>query len=148
MTRPLLRTASDSRFALRSHAAAAGLTRARRESKVKAFGGSDMMDVTRGLQGEVVIQIGGTFDAKAAARLSRWLLEVSPDDALVLDFTQVRTCEDFGLAAVADDLGARARLVVRGLTRHQERMLRYLGVQLQRSADDVAADGDAVDAVG
>ncbi len=106
-----------------------------------------MMDVMRGAQGEVVIRIGGTFDARAASRLAGWLVEVPRDDALVLDFTQVRACEDFGLASVAEDLHARGQLVVRGLTRHQERMLRYLGVPLDEKPAD--ADGDDVaDAIG
>ncbi len=110
-----------------------------------------MMDVMKGAHGEVVIRIDGTFDAKTASRLAGWLVEVPREDALVLDFTQVRACEDFGLASVAGDLGARGHLVVRGLTRHQERMLRYLGVDLDRAPDDdalVVGGEDAVDAIG
>jgi anti-anti-sigma regulatory factor len=90
-----------------------------------------MMDVTRGARGEVVIRIDGTFDAKAASRLSGWLTEIPSSGPLVLDFTAVRDCQDFGLAQVASGLAARPRLVVRGLTRHQERMLRYFGVDLR-----------------
>jgi hypothetical protein len=90
-----------------------------------------MMDVTKGENGEVVIRIDGTFDAKAASRLAGWLVEVPRDGSLVLDFTQVRACEDFELATLATDLASRDHLLVRGLTRHQERMLRYLGVQLR-----------------
>jgi anti-anti-sigma regulatory factor len=91
------------------------------------------MDVTKGENGEVVIRIDGTFDAKAASRLAGWLVEVPRDGSLVLDFTQVRICEDFGLASLAADLAARDhhQLHVRGLTRHQERMLRYFGVELR-----------------
>jgi anti-anti-sigma regulatory factor len=89
------------------------------------------MDVTKGDHGEVVIRIDGTFDAKAASRLAGWLVEVPSDDSLVLDFTQVRACEDFELASLANHLAARVHLLVRGLTRHQERMLRYLGVELK-----------------
>jgi anti-anti-sigma regulatory factor len=108
-----------------------------------------MMDVMRGAQGEVVIRIDGTFDAKAASRLAGWLVEVPREESLVLDFTQVRRCEDFGLASVADDLGARGHLVVRGLTRHQERMLRYLGVELDKVAEDELPPGeDVLDAIG
>jgi anti-anti-sigma regulatory factor len=89
------------------------------------------MDVTKGENGEVVIRIDGTFDAKAASRLAGWLVEVPRDGSLVLDFTQVRICEDFGLASLASDLASRGRrLHVRGLTRHQERMLQYFGVVL------------------
>ncbi len=96
------------------------------------------MDVTRGTRGEVVIRIDGTFDAKAASRLSGWLAEVPVAGRLVLDFTGVRECQDFGLAQVAGALAVRERLVVRGLTRHQERMLRYLGVDLREEPEAAA----------
>jgi hypothetical protein len=99
-----------------------------------------MMDVTRSAHGEVVIRIDGTFDAKAASRLAGWLVELSPEDPLVVDFSQVRACEDFGLAAVAPGLAGRDRLVVRGLSRHQERMLKYFGVELPRAGESFPAD--------
>ena len=102
-----------------------------------------MMDVTHGAHGEVVIHIDGNFDASAASRLSGWIVEVPSGQPLVLDFTQVKTCEPFGLAAVARDLAARNPVVVRGLTRHDERMLRYLGVKLGEPPLDAADDGDA-----
>ncbi len=98
------------------------------------------MDVTHGAHGEVVIRLDGNFDASAATRLSGWLVEVPSGEPLVLDFSQVRMCEAFGLAAVARDLAARDRLVVRGLTRHHERMLRYFGVKL-----DALPGGDGDD---
>jgi hypothetical protein len=98
------------------------------------------MDVTRGARGEVVVRVDGTFDAKAASRLSGWLAEIPVDAALVVDFAAVRECQDLGLAAVARDLAAREGLAVRGLTRHQERMLRYLGVDLARGEDLAAGD--------
>ncbi len=106
-----------------------------------------MMDVTHGAHGEVVVRLDGNFDASAAMRLSGWLVEVPSSDPLVLDFSQVRTCEDFPLATVARDLAARDRLVVRGLTRHHERMLRYFGVKLdrfvaERREDDRDASGE------
>jgi hypothetical protein len=104
-----------------------------------------MMDVTHGAHGEVVIRLDGNFDAGAATRLSGWLVEVPAGHPLVLDFTQVRACEDFGLAAVARDLAARDALVVRGLNRHHERMLRYFGVRLEVA--DVVPDDDR-DAIG
>jgi len=103
-----------------------------------------MMDVTRGVHGEVVIRIDGNFDATAATRLAGWLVEVPAGAPLVLDFSQVRVCEDFGLAAVADDLAARDRLVVRGLTRHHERMLKYFGVELEHLPDALRGERDAL----
>lgn len=103
-----------------------------------------MMDVLRGAHGEVLIRVDGRFDAKAASRLAGWLVEVPSGDPLVLDFTQVRECEDYGLATVAAELASRERLVVRGLTRHQERMLRYFGVDLDRLPLDLAGSEDAL----
>lgn len=94
------------------------------------------MDVTRGAQGELVIAIDGAFDAQAARRLTGWLHEVPLGAPLVLDFTRARDLQDFGLAAVARDLAQRGNeLVVRGLGRHQRRMLRYFGVNLELHAD-------------
>jgi anti-anti-sigma regulatory factor len=103
-----------------------------------------MMGVTHGVHGEVVIHIDGNFDASEARRLSGWLVEVPSGQPLVLDFTQVKECEDFGLAAVARDLAARDRLVVRGLTRHHERMLKYCGVKLESLPAEPGDDQDAV----
>lgn len=103
-----------------------------------------MMDVTRGAHGEVVIRIDGTFDAKAATRLAGWLVEVPAAAPLVLDFSQVRVCEDFGLAAVADDLAGRDQVVVHGLTRHHERMLKYFGVELDRLPLKLESESDAL----
>ena len=104
-----------------------------------------MMDLKRGERGELVIQIGGTFDGKAATRLAGWLCEVTASDELVLDFSRVRDCEDFSLAAVARNLASRgARLQVRGLTRHQERMLRYFGLELDRLPVELRGDEDAL----
>ncbi|HET8541045.1 MAG TPA: STAS domain-containing protein [Anaeromyxobacter sp.] len=102
-----------------------------------------MMDVTHGAHGELVIRLDGNFDAGAANRLCGWLVEVPSSRPLVLDFTHVTKCEDFGLAAVAQDLAARDGLVVRGLTRHHERMLRYLGVTLDGPPLERVEDRDA-----
>ncbi len=102
------------------------------------------MDVTRDAGGEVLIKVDGTFDAAAAARLLGWLVEVPAGSALVIDFTQVRVCEDFGLASVARDLAGRERLVLRGLTRHQERMLRYFGVDVDRLPVEFRGTEDAL----
>jgi len=101
-----------------------------------------MMNVVRGERGEIVVEVNGTFDGKAAARLSGWLGEVPASEPLVVDFTRARGCEDLVLAAVADRLAGRDRVVVRGLGRHQERLLRYFGVSLEDSP--AAESGDAV----
>jgi anti-anti-sigma regulatory factor len=102
-----------------------------------------MMDVRRGAHGETVIRVDGDFDATAASRLAGWLLEVPAGDPVVLDFTHVRVCEDLGLAAVASDLAAHEKVVVLGLTRHHERVLRYFGVALERPTSAVG-DRDTI----
>lgn len=90
-----------------------------------------MMDVKHGPRGEVVIHIDGIFDTDAARRLSAWMREVPPQAPVVVEF-HGRDCLDHGLAAVAGELAAREQLVVLGLSRHQERLLGYLGVDLRR----------------
>lgn len=101
------------------------------------------MDVTRGARGELVIKVDGTFDGRAANRLAGWLAEVPPEEPLVVDFTAVRECQDLGLAAIARGLSVHGgQLAVHGLTRHQERLLRYFGVNL-RSEGDAREDGRA-----
>jgi hypothetical protein len=96
-----------------------------------------MMDVTRGPRDEVVIRIDGTFDASAAGRLSAWLREVPAHEPVVVEFG--RDCLDLGLAAVAGDLAVREALVVRGLSHHQQKLLRYLGVKLDAGGGERAA---------
>lgn len=100
-----------------------------------------MMDVTRGAHGEVVIRIGGAFDRTTASRLAGWLGELPSKEPLVVDFSGVRDCEDFGLASVARGLASHDRLVLRGLTLHQRRMLRYFGVTFAPAERD--DDGEA-----
>ncbi len=103
-----------------------------------------MMDVTRGGKGELVIQIDGDFDRQAAARLSSWLGEVPQDAAVVLDFSRVRELQDLGLAALAGRLGERRDVQVVGLGRHQQRMLRYFGVDLETIGIPLRGDEEAL----
>lgn len=98
------------------------------------------MDVTRGPRGEVVIRIDGVFDTEAAQRLSAWIRELPAQEPLVVEFGG-RDCLDLGLAAVAGDLAARTQLEVHGLSRHQARLLGYLGVSLDREPPQARAAG-------
>lgn len=91
-----------------------------------------MMEVTRGPRGEVVIRIDEPFDRKAADRLAGWLREIPVGEPVDVEFSG-RDCLDLGLAAVAGELAAREQLVLRGLSRHQQRLLGYLGVELDRA---------------
>jgi hypothetical protein len=89
-----------------------------------------MIDVTRGTRGEIVIRIDGTFDPQAALRLSGRLDEVPVGSEVILDFSRARELQDLGLAAVAGPLAGHGPLHVFGLSHHQRRLLRYLGVDL------------------
>jgi len=78
----------------------------------------------------MVIFVEEVFDPVAARALHARLDEMSSVTRVVLDFSRAREVEDSGLALLAGGVAASARLAVRfrGLSRHQERMLRYLGV--------------------
>lgn len=102
------------------------------------------MDVTRGARGEFVIRVDGTFDRQAAARLSGWLGEVPASAPVVLDFSRVREFHDFGVATVAGQLTGRGAVEVRGLGRHQERLLRYFGVDLAPLGVAIRGDEEAL----
>lgn len=103
-----------------------------------------MMDLQRNARGEVVICIDGVFDRQAASRLVGWIGEVRSAERLVLDFSRVREFHDFGLAEVATALTRRESLQVVGLGRHQERLLRYFGVELGGLAGLAAGEDEAV----
>jgi hypothetical protein len=87
--------------------------------------------------GKLTIHFGPRFDAPDAARAADALSAFRPLSALTLDFTDVREFHDAALAPLAAALGAAggaggaggADVILRGLTRHQTRMLSYLGVR-------------------
>lgn len=103
-----------------------------------------MMDVTRGSHGELVIRIDGTFDRQAAIRLSGWLGEVPRNAPVVLDFSRVREFHDFGLAAMAGPLAGLGGVQVLGLGWHQQRLLRYFGVDLSKLSVPLRGDEEAL----
>jgi hypothetical protein len=97
-----------------------------------------MMDVTR-MRGEVTIRVEGEFDSSEACRLAGWLREVPQHEPLVLDFSGTRHCQDHGIATIARELSGRADVRVRGLSRHQEKLLGYFGIDLRAAAASPAA---------
>ncbi len=82
------------------------------------------------LRPDAVVAIEGTLNPAAAAELRNGLATVPADEHVILDFSHVRTVEDIALATLADGLVADHRVNVRfrGLSQHQERVLRYLGM--------------------
>lgn len=96
------------------------------------------MDVKRGEAGEVLIQVAGTFDRNAAARLSQWVSEMPRATPLVIDFSHVDDLQDVGVAAVAQELASHSGVALRGLGRHHLRLLRYCGLDLPIQRHDDA----------
>jgi anti-anti-sigma regulatory factor len=81
--------------------------------------------------GELVFEVQGVFDVPAAQRLASALAEVSAGEQVYIDLTKVREFHDYGVIVLAQALSAfGARIDVRGLDRHQRRLLRYLGIRL------------------
>ena len=89
-----------------------------------------MVAVVQGDAGELVIQIEGALDHGAAARIARCLCELPAAAPLVIDFSRVDDLPDVGVAEVARELVGHAGVAVRGLGRHQLRLLRYCGLNL------------------
>lgn len=102
-----------------------------------------MMDVTRGAGGEVVISVRGSFDRLAASQLATWVGDLPAAAPLVIDFSLVSELEDLSVAAVASELASHGAVHLRGLGRHQLRLLRYCGVDLGASA--ARDDDDALE---
>ncbi len=86
-------------------------------------------------QFDAIVSITDAFDPIAACSFRARLSRLPPDARVVLDLSHAWEVADLALAVLADALATppHPRVLVRGLTQHQERMLRYLGVE------DVAA---------
>ncbi len=103
-----------------------------------------MVAVVQDDTGEVVIQIEGTLDHLAAARIARCVGDLPPAAPLVLDFSRVDDLPDVGVAEVARELVGHSGVAVRGLGRHQLRLLRYCGLKLPPERHE-ALDEEALD---
>ncbi len=99
------------------------------------------MELLLGERGETVIRVQGVFDRQAASALARCLCEMPATAPLVIDFSQVKSFHDAGVATVARELTGHAGRAVRGLDRHHRRLLRYCGVELPGATS--APDGEA-----
>lgn len=79
---------------------------------------------------DAVFSITGAFDPIAASRFRDRLAELPPDACVLFDFSHAWEVADLALAVLATAVVRthHPRVLLRGLTQHQERMLRYLGV--------------------
>jgi hypothetical protein len=77
-------------------------------------------------------EIGPSFGPEDAARLHELIEHSAPGTRVEIDFHRVRDWHDSALALLAQDLAAgRARVALRGISRHQQRLLGYLGVSYE-----------------
>lgn len=91
-----------------------------------------MVDVTRA-SGVVWVRVDGPFDDVAAGSA----LHDASADRVVLDLAHADGLHDVDLAAVVRALTrTEAHVVVRGLGRHQLRVLRYLGVDAPEPTEE------------
>jgi anti-anti-sigma regulatory factor len=93
--------------------------------------------------GELVLRLEGGFEAPDAWKVHEALQSADRASPVVLDFTRVHRFEDFAISLVAPDLAATGglRIRVRGLGRHQRRILEYFGVK--GAVLDESTRGDA-----
>jgi anti-anti-sigma regulatory factor len=81
-------------------------------------------------RGATVFRMDGVFDVPAAQRLARALAQTDVDEHVRIDLTHVREFHDFGVTVLAQALASRGkRIVVRGLSQHHLRLLRYFGIE-------------------
>lgn len=79
--------------------------------------------------GALTLEIGRSFAPEDAVRIHELIEHAEPGTPVEIDFRQVRECPAFALALLAKDLvGGRARVALRGMSRHQQRLLGYFGV--------------------
>jgi hypothetical protein len=81
--------------------------------------------------GSLHLRFGRQFGVPEAQRLSETIRSFGPLTQLTLDFTDVRDFEDCACDLLAATLAANRSLkvVLRGLTLHQSRVLGYFGVR-------------------
>jgi hypothetical protein len=82
--------------------------------------------------GGVLIQLDGTFDLPAARDVGGRLAALPVGTSVVIDFSHVKQIMDLGVAALVSGLSARdgPHVAFRGLCRHQHRLFRYFGLDL------------------
>jgi hypothetical protein len=86
--------------------------------------------------GALQLRFHSRFTIPEAQHLRDAVLALGPIGRLTLDFTDVRELEDSAIPVLASTLNdlPRTRIVVRGLTMHQWRMLKYFGVEAPSAA--------------
>ena len=89
-----------------------------------------MVEVLRGNPHEVVIRVSGGFDESSGVQLARCIEGLPKAKRVVVDFSRLSSFHDVDVGAVAHGLAGLPDLSIRGLGRHQLRLLRYCGVRV------------------
>jgi len=78
-----------------------------------------------------VLRFDHDFDVRTARRIETILLAAASDASICLDLRGVRHVQDAAVGVVADALRQRRalRVEIRGLSQHQIRLLRYMGLE-------------------
>jgi ABC-type transporter Mla MlaB component len=77
----------------------------------------------------IQLSVAGPFDLPAAQRIARALADASQETLVHIDLTRVSHFDDSGVALLGRALACHRNAEVRGLRRHQVRLLRYLGLE-------------------
>ena len=85
----------------------------------------------------LVLRLEGTLDGRTAAAVSQALREL-PAIPLTVDFSRVRTFVDLSVDALTRALRDRP-VSLTGLGRHQARMFRYFGLQIEEQEQTAEA---------
>ena len=79
--------------------------------------------------GSLTLELGQSFAPEDAARIHELIEGAAPGTSVEIDFRRVRECQDHSLALLAKDLVASGdHVAVRGMSKHQQRLLGYFGV--------------------
>ena len=77
-----------------------------------------------------VIGVEGSFDVAEADELCSLISRLDVDGSVMLDFHRARTVSDVAIARLANGLlEIRRRIAMVGLSTHQHRLLRYMGLR-------------------
>jgi hypothetical protein len=80
--------------------------------------------------GTVLLKLGKRFAIPDAERLARAVASLAPVTAVTVDFTETREVHDAAFLSLTVALRAlgNVRVVLRGVTLHHARVLKYLGI--------------------
>jgi hypothetical protein len=75
------------------------------------------------------IHVDGVFDPAAARAVAGQISSVPASTAVIVNFTNVVQFHDSAVAPLAQALAEHSLVTLRGMGRHQLRLLRYLGAR-------------------